>query len=237
MRILVAANCYNELPYIPYMVEYYRNQGCELLINDNYSTDGTYEWLMENRIPTVRTDTNESFLLQKLNLELTKAVQILKPDWVLYCGIDIYYFFPKGIKEEIMIAESKNCNLIEVNHCTAYNTGEDFQLPFYKNYFYVSLGRRLQMVAKFDNTLSFGPDALRVQSKRVHFSNGLLINYGMCKPPQEREETFNRRKKAWELGESKGHGVHYKPAHDKNWLWEKEKLLDVRKTNLFNLFK
>ena len=40
---------YNELKYLPHVVDYYKKNGCGVYIIDNYSNDGTYEWLIENK--------------------------------------------------------------------------------------------------------------------------------------------------------------------------------------------
>ena len=238
MNVLVAGFAYNERPYIADMVKYYKKQGCSLFIIDNYSTDGTYEWLKVNGVDTVRVDTNNSFLLWKLNEELTKQVHLIQPDWVVYVGIDIRYFFPTSIKDEIKLAESKGCNMIEVSNFSAYNTGEKLELPLHKHFFYMKEGRKLRMIAKF-NPRQFGfiPDGIKIHEEKVHKSAGVLINYGHCKPKEEREETYERRKKAWDLGEHRGHGVHYKPGHDRGWLWNKEELTDIRTTQFIELIK
>jgi hypothetical protein len=236
MNILVAGFAYNERPYIADMVKYYRKQGCSLFIIDNFSTDGTYEWLKANNVPTVRVDTNDSFLLTKLNEELTKNVHAIHPDWVVYVGIDIRYFFNGTIKEEIEKAEKQKCNVIEVNHFTACNTGEELILPLHKHFFHMKEGNTLKMIAKFDpKYFEFIPDGIKIKNEKVHKSNGVLINYGNCKPKKERNETYQRRKKAWDLGEHRGHGIHYKPGSEKNWLWSKEELIDIRTTSFIDL--
>jgi len=237
MKIVTAAFAYNERPYIPFMVEYYREQGCDLFILDNYSTDGTYEWLIEHGVTTARVDTRDSFLLVKLQATLLAGLRKIKPDWVVYCGIDSYYCFKGTIREEIEKAESLGYNMIEVNHFSMYNTGEKFQLPFTRNYFYGANHRRLQMIGKFVPTFKFVADALYMPNKKVYVSDGMFVNYGMCKPRIEREITFARRKRAWLLGEYRGHGVHYAPAQRRQWIWSKEELIDIRTTEFFKLMK
>lgn len=238
MRILVAAFAYNERPYIPYMVEYYRNQGCELLILDNYSTDGTYEWLLEHGVMTGRVDTKNTFYLVKLQSILLSELKRLKPDWVLYTGIDTYFYFKGTIREEVEGASVNGYTMISTSHVEAQNTGESFALPFQNNYFYVRMpARRRQMLARYNtNFFKFAADNIRIPQLRIFNSDGFLINYGMCKPKEEREITYQRRRKAWETKVThRNHGAHYIVGHDRNWIWKKEELTDIRTTPYYNM--
>jgi glycosyltransferase involved in cell wall biosynthesis len=235
MKVTVAAFAYNERPYIPYMVDYYRDQGCDLFIIDNYSTDGTYEWLVENNVRTIRVDTNESFHLKKLQYALGAALVNIRPDWVVYCGVDCYYHFRGTIVEEVQKAEQSGCSIIEIQHYSIYNTGERFQLPFPSTYFYGQRNRNLQMIGKYSPQFRFVADSVAVPNKKVYSSDGIFLNYGMCKPKEERERTYARRQKAWKLGEDRGHGVHYRPAQQHNWIWNKKKLIDIRTTSFYNM--
>ena len=70
---------------------------------------------------------------------------------------------------------------------------------------------------------------------KPYMSEGFFINYGMCKPKAERELTYARRQKAWELGEHKGHGTHYRPAQERNWVWTKPEFTDIRTTEYYKM--
>jgi len=231
MRILVTAFAYNEMKYIPEMVNYYRNQGCDLLILDNYSTDGTFEWLQKNGIKTRQINTNESFHLGILQTELLKDIKKESPDWVVYTGIDFYYIFDKTIRETILDASMLGHNIIEVRHCTAYNTGEERGLPLQNYFFHIARNRNLQLIAKYDQGFNIFADDIKLKFPNVFKPDGFSINYGCCKSAKEREETFARRKKAWDSGMTKGWGTHYLVGKEKNWIWEKEELIDIRKTD------
>jgi glycosyltransferase involved in cell wall biosynthesis len=227
MKITVAALAYNEIKYIPYMVDYYHSQGCDLFIVDNYSNDGTYEWLIENNIPTIRVDTDESFHLTTLQTVLNEQLKIINPDWVVYTGIDIFYHFEGTIREEIEKVDAKGYNIIRNTTYFAYNTGEDFTLPFYSTYFYIDLHGTNMMISKYGEGFEILADEIQLNNKSI-YNTGFMINYGMCKPKEEREETYKRRQKAWNLGLSRVYGTHYIGAQKKQWIWEKEELSDIR---------
>lgn len=237
--ILVAATAYNEIKYIKHFVDFYHNQNCEILVLDNYSTDGTYEWLKDNKIHTGLVNTQETFHLIKLQTALVNHINKMKPSWIIYTGIDLFYYFSGTIKNEIKKAVLRGCDVIEVTHLDAYNTGEKFTLPFQNNYFYVKeYIRPLRMISRWYQGFRFAGDGIKLpRSPLVYRSNGFLINYGMCKSREEREETYQRRIKAWEIGELRGHGTHYKPAHDRQWIWRKEELVDIRETRYYSLMK
>jgi len=238
MRVLVAAFAFNEIKYIADWVRYYSGQGCELLVVDNYSTDGTYEWCGKHGVHTGRVDTNDAFNLLILQRSLTDHIHKLKPDWVVYSGIDLYQIFPGGIRDVISKAEAGGHNIIEVDHFEAFNTGEEVKVPLTMNHFYTRQHGRLRMIAKPTDGFKLIADNIIVTNPSVYHSDGVLINYGMCKPREEREVTFARRKRAWELGMHKGWGIHYVPAKKTDWVWEKKTLWDIRKNQrVYELIK
>jgi len=237
--ILVAATAYNEIKYIKHFVDFYRKQNCEVLILDNYSTDGTYEWLLKNNVKTGRVDTGGTFHLGMLQAALVDRINRIRPEWLVYCGIDLFYYFEGSIEDEIRKAKAKECQIIEVDHLDGYNTGEPFQMPFQNTYFYVKICKNpLQMIARWHPKFRFAGDRIFLSNEaKVHKSTGFVINYGMCKSREEREETYKRRIKAWEIGELRGHGTHYKPAHERQWIWDKKELLDIRTTRYYDLMR
>lgn len=238
MNVVVAAFAYNELKYLPSMIDYYRKQDCDFVILDNYSTDGTYEWLVDNGITTGRVNTNDAFWLDVLNRQLSKAVATVKPDWVIYCGIDIRYFFKGTIREEIQKAEEQRCSIIKTNVFSAYNTGEKFELPLHEHFFQMKNHKQLEMIGKWSPGFKFGADRVILpRVSKTYFSDGFLINYGMCKPKEEREVTLERRKKAWALGQHRNHGAHYPLGHQVNWIWSKNETFDIRETPYYDLMK
>lgn len=54
MKVLMICFVYNEIKYLPHSIDYYKKNNCDIYVIDNNSTDGTYEWLIENNIPCNR---------------------------------------------------------------------------------------------------------------------------------------------------------------------------------------
>jgi len=236
-KILVVAFAFNEIKYISSMVRYYRRQGCDLFILDNYSDDGTYEWLIKNKIKTRRFDTDGAFHLEKLQKELLKEIVIINPDWVVYSGIDIRYFFAETIRKTIEKADREGYNMISIDYFNMFNTGEKRRVLLKDNYFYGTQMERLYMIAKYTDGFSFEADSIQIPEPKIYDAEGVLINYGACKPKEEREVTYARRRKAWEQGMYDGWGTHYKGGSDKGWIWEKSELTDIRTTEYYKYIK
>lgn len=230
MKILAVAFAYNERKYIDQMVRYYRAQGCDLFILDNHSTDGTAEYLIENEVATAVLPTGGQFHLKKLQAGLMLAIRELKPDWVIYTGIDIYYSFDLTIRETIEKADVDGFNMIGVQHYNIYNTGEQRGGEFQHTYFHGRRGNKLYMIAKYEEPFGFEADSIQRKSKKITVLPGILVNYGNCKPKAERMDTYLRRKKAWDHGLDRNYGVHYLEGIERNWTWTKEEMTDLRTT-------
>ena len=230
MKILAVAFAYNERKYLPDFVNYYRNQGCDIFVLDNDSTDGTGQWLAENEVKTSICKTEGTFHLLKLQAGLVQAIKEIKPDWVVYTGIDIIYSLDLSLYEIIEQADQAGFNMIGVQHYNMYNTGEGFAIPMKDRFFHARKGNKLYMIAKYQEPFGFEADSIQLKGRKIHNAGGVLINYGNCKPAAERIDTFQRRKKAWDKGLDRNYGVHYLEGMRRNWIWTKEEMTDIRQT-------
>jgi len=233
MKVLAVAFAYNERKYLRDFVNYYRNQGCDIFILDNHSTDGTTEWLAENNVKSKILPTGGMFHLLKLQAGLVNYINEYQPDWVIYTGIDIIYSFNDTIKKTIEKADDEGYNMIGVQHFNMYNTGEQFAMPLKDHYFYGRKGNKLYMIAKYQIPFGFEADSIQIKNKKVLNAEGILLNYGNCKPKNERIDTFMRRKKAWDAGLDRNYGVHYIEGMNRNWIWRKDEMVDLRATDYF----
>jgi glycosyltransferase involved in cell wall biosynthesis len=227
MKIVAAAFFYNERKYIEEFVEYYKSQGCELLIIDNHSTDGTKEYLDSKGIKNVICRTGGTFDLKKLQAALIQLIREEKPEWVVYTGCDVFYHFGKKTIRDIITEVDSHYNMIGVKYYNAYNTGEE-RGRLRETYYYGKHLGRLYMIAKYSEPFGFEADSIQIKNKKIHESEGILVNYGNCKPAEEREDTFKRRKLAWQRGLDRNYGVHYIKGHEKGWLWDREELINFK---------
>ena len=167
---------YNEIKYLPAIIEYYKKQGLDFFFLDNYSSDGTYEYLMENNIPCYRIDTNGMFHIDMLQAELLKQIRKINPSWVIYGSADIFYIFDKPLNEIIDLAETQGYNQIQSSCYGALNTGEGFGLPLYKYYKRGVYWKDLIMISKFNETFTFFNDHIEIENKNIYNPGGVLVN-------------------------------------------------------------
>jgi len=230
-RVLAIATVFNEIKYLPDMVSYWKQQGVDVYYIDNMSNDGTWEWLQENNIASHRVDTGGAFDLRLLQAEIIKTLRKEKPDWFIYSSADLYYVFPIGLLRTISEAQFTGHNQIALKCFSAKNTGEVPGLPLPLHYHHGVIGKTpFIMISKYHPELSMQGDFIKIPEPVVLQGAGVMVNYGDCKPKVERLETFNRRKKAWQKGEPKSHGSHYREGDKVGWLFEQDGLLDLRES-------
>ena len=79
---------------------------------DNYSDDFSYEWCRDHKIPCHRFDTKGAFDLRALQREMMRTLNELKPDWVVYLGIDLFAFTDTPIDQLCELAVGMGVNII-----------------------------------------------------------------------------------------------------------------------------
>jgi len=229
MKILAILTVYNEVNYLPHTFEYFKRNGCDIYVIDNYSNDGTYEWLIENNIPCHRVDTQESFDLTKLQKEIISTVHQIKPDWVVYTGADMYYVADMPLNEYIKKIDSMGFNQISTLAYSVFNTGENFDLPLCEHYFYATLSIHITMISKYDESYGMYADVVTINNANCFKADDCIcVNYGACKPIEEQEIRLERRKRAWENGLNQWYGYHYIEGKQRNWIRSKEECIDLR---------
>lgn len=225
---------YNEIKYLPHTIDYYKKNGCDIYVLDNYSNDGTYEWLIENNIPCHRIDTDGAFDLRILQKNLLETLPKLNPDWVIYGSADLYYITESTLSEYIEKVDSLGYNQISFMCYGAINTGEEPMLPLHSHYYYAYRWREITMVGKYEEGFSLYGDKLLLANPNPYLcKDGMVINYGACKPVEEQKIKLERRRKAWERGMSPYHGVHFEKGEKINWKHNKEGAIDLRKNEVY----
>jgi hypothetical protein len=237
MRILATCFVYNEVKYIDQWVKWYHSQGCELFVLDNMSNDGTFEWLQKNNIPCERFDTNGAFHLHKLQDELMKHVARINPDWVVYCGADLFYITDKPLNEAIAEVDAQGFNQIRLACYNMVNTGEMFGTPLQMHFTRGGLYRDLIMIAKYGKGFSVKNDHIGLSEGKVIKLKGAMVNYGGCKPAKEQEEKLARRQKAWDEGLPANVGKHFRAGKNKNWIFPVEQTANLAESPVWEYIK
>lgn len=232
LKILAIGFVYNEIEYIKYKHMWALQQDIDLYIIDNMSTDGTWEYLKENNIPSHRFDTQNRFNLVKLQGELIKTLHKIKPDWFIYNGCDTFRYTKNGLRNDIEKANSHGFDAISLMLIDLKNTGEnrnDNLGPFNK-YFYGNILKQQITIGKYCDGVKLHGDNIKCNNKIV-INDGVIVNYGMTKRVKEREETFARRQLAWRKdGLRKDFGGHYQLGSQKKWIWKLNEVKDLRIT-------
>jgi hypothetical protein len=233
MNILCILTAYNEIEYLPIKWEFCKRNGLYLYVIDNMSDDGTWEWLKENNIPSHRFDTDGEFHLKKLQQEIIRTTRIIEPDWVIYNGCDLFPATEEPLGTIIERIDKQGYNSAAMPCVFVANTGEERTDNPFKTYFYYSEYRKLIMIYKYDPMIFYDADMVVLPFKNATDIDGVMINYGGTKPPEEREETFKRRQKAWDSGMEPTHGSHYREGSRRGWVFTKEELKDIRQSDYF----
>lgn len=231
MKALAISFAHNEIDFIKYKHLWCIDQGLDMYIIDNESDDGTSDYLAQHGIKSHRFDTNGEFHLRKLQAELVRVLDELKPDWFVYLGVDEFLFMPNRIYDEIVQANKQGYFAIRSGIYNVFNTGELAGENPFDTYFYYSMADSQVRIGKYRPFMRIeGDNYITKNCKTV--IDSVLINYGMTKPKEQRERTYQRRVKAWNNGLNKLLGVHYSQANLNQWIWDKDSLNDFRQSEI-----
>ena len=235
-KILSVYHVFNEMNWLHLQKKWCDYNNCEMYVVDHMSTDGTWEWLKENNIPSHRFDNGGSFHQHELQNELLKAIRILNPDWVLYGDADTFLQVDEKLDVFIDRIDRNGYDAVETTTVQMYNTGEELNKHAINTYYYGALAPRKQIrLAKYHSNFAFDSDVIK-NSKNV-FKYGYFINYGGTKSIEERLLSLERTKTAWKNGMNPGYGTHLEKAVNKNCIWDKNDLENLKNSKIFyNLF-
>lgn len=118
MKIVAILASYNERSYVRASLESYFEQGIEVYLIDNDSTDGTFELAQEylgkgliglERFPRAGVYEWGALLRRK-----EEVIEQINPDWAIHADIDEIRRGPDGmsLSEAIRQADAAGCNLI-----------------------------------------------------------------------------------------------------------------------------
>lgn len=243
MKILNFMCCWNEIEYLPKCVKFYQQHGIDVVVADNYSDDGSWEWLNDNNVDCFQFDTNGMFTVKKqqqLRLDYVKSHS--EYDWIIYGDSDEYPATRNNLLEVFQAAQDNDCNVIRMKSFELHNTGEERHEPT-QTYFYYSerysTRSGIERIHKNVSNFSYQGDFIKLPGKRVaDVDSGNYLNYGNTKTAEQRERVFQRRKLAWDRGvEPHGHGSHYLKNRSRGFIWDKNNLKDIRQHADWNFIK
>lgn len=218
-------------------MEWCRRNNLRPYIIDNYSNDFSYEWLKDHKYECHRIDTRGAFDLRALQKEIVKTTNRIKPDWVVYLGIDLFIFADMPIDVLCNKADLMGCNIIGFPMIDICRTDEEPGNPF-RTYFYYRHSRNLiEFVYKWNQQVRLSADMVRIPNRRGLTPDGVMINYGRTKSPEKRQELLRRRQLAWKRGLDKTSGRHYLREQARNWTWDKSELKDIRNSEYWKYVK
>lgn len=234
MRILAVFTAYNEIDYLPYTLAYYKHIEIDVFVLDNYSTDGTWEFLEKHNVPRRRVDTNNTFHLEKLQAARLEVLHEEKPDWVIYGDSDEYVVgSPYPLRKVIEVADKEGINVIRSPKVEMLYTGEKPEKKdprerfFYFLFSNAEIGGETRM-HKYDPSVLYEADKIHLENRNESSGYSFVVNFGATKGPKNREEVFARRKKAWEEGLDSRIGNHYRNFAEQKWIWNKEDVNQIK---------
>lgn len=229
MNILMIHTAYNELPLLKYKFEYCKQNNLDLFVIDNLSNDGTEKWLKEKKVSHSFIDTNNSFDLRPLLTEMTNKIHHLRPNWVIYAGVDLFFESENGIRNTIKKADREGYTQIQNRMYTISNVGEGNDVkknPFTTHFYAIKKSDQI-LISKYDLSIKISPD--RIERKNIKIKQeGVIFEMHATKSIGERMETLRRRQKAWKNGLNKGYGTHYLEGRKRNFIHKKSDCIDIR---------
>jgi len=236
MKYLYITHIWNEIDYLPLKVKWCKENGLDIYILDNMSDDGSWEWLIKNKIPSERIDTAGQFHLGILQKATDNAIKRIKPEWVIYLGMDSFAMTENKLCDEITQTSQKGYNIIQMTWGNMLNIGESRNKfdPFNTYFYYASIRQKIRLIWKYHSLCRlFADEIIYPKSPKVLNLKGIILNYGNTKPLNQRKETLRRRRKAWKKGLTKGWGTHYLTWVKINWTWDATKVPDIRKSGYY----
>lgn len=241
MNILACGVVYNEVDILPYLLGYYKSRGVEVFIFDNFSDDGTWEYLQDNKIACERINSDGKFSLVQFIKRMTAKWQEIKPDWCIYLDADEFplTFQFSSLKEFIKNRDRQDFNVIKQTRVNFRPTGlEDFSKgdprEIYRYYFIDFPGGKghpqCERIFKYSDEINLVKKAghfIRGFDKRVSIESldNPIFHYSIRENAKEKTlQRFNRRNKDEETVGLKWN-THYKKFIEKDmWVWNKDEL-------------
>lgn len=249
MKLLNVICAYNEIRYLPYAIAYYQQGGIDVFVLDNYSSDGTWEWLQDHDVPSERLNTDGCFDVVQMQKARIRKYTELEPDWVIYGDADEFIITPSPLREVVDEADEGHYNSVRLTKLEFFNTGEERIRRDPRDIFFYYEKSRLESgtverIHKNIQGVSYSGDQIIFarkygiwNRKKMMMTEGFVLNYGGTKDEQNRIDCLRRRRKAWQTGLSRDYGWHYLEYEKRGWKWSRSELLDIRQHEAWGYLK
>lgn len=245
MKILACGVVYNEIDILPWLLKYYESHSIDVFIFDNFSTDGTWEWLLDHKVDCERLDSHGKFSLVQFIKKMTEIWHKFKPDWCIYLDADEFplTFQFSSLRELISDRDKTGFNVIRQTRVNFRPTGtEDFSLgdprKIYRYYFInwpdghwnVDCERIFKYSYEIDLVTGAG-HVCGLYNRYVSFEplNNPIFHYTMRENAKEKILRLHARRTLDEETCALRWNTHYKKFLQKDkWVWDPNELHDIR---------
>lgn len=244
MKILACGVVYNEIDILPYLLDYLKSQRIEIFIFDNFSNDGTWEYLQDNEIACERISSDGKMsTIQFFKIMIAKWNE-MKPDWCIYLDADEFplTFQFSSLKELVEDRDKKGFNVVAQTRINFRPTGsEDFSKgdprKIYRYYFIKFPGGKgysqCERIFKHFDGINLRVTAghfIKRFDKRASIEslNNPIFHYSMRENAKEKTlQRFNRRNKDEETVKLNWNNHYGRYIKKDVWIWNKDELNDI----------
>jgi len=246
-KVISIMAVFNEADIIIPSIKYLVNQGIDVYVIDNWSTDGTYE-LIKNfegkglvgieRFPS--SGPSSHFIIQDILSRDEKLTQELDADWFIHQDCDEIRASPwpdVNLKDAIYMADKSGFNAIDHTIIefrpldNEFKSGSNFENHFhyyefskeFAHFFQVKAWKNLAIPISLADS---GGHQVTFKGIRVYPFKFLLKHYPIRSQSHGEKKVFKERKTRWYKPEqSKGWHAHYDVISEgHNFLYQREKL-------------
>lgn len=233
MKILSIIPCHDERYFLPLQIRHLAYHGVDVVVADNESSDGTWEWLQSANVKAISFSTGDAFDLPAIQSVRQTLMMQHKPDWVVYGDADEFFVSESRLSDLIEQADAEGFNQISVKSFEMYDTGENCPVydglvqNYFGNYRYSKSG--LVRIHKFSEWVRYDGDDIWIPQRRIKNIDVVNVNYGPSRPPEQKDARLLRRQKAWSQGMDEKLGAHYRYHKTQSWVFDRHLCLDARK--------
>lgn len=243
LRILSCLCAYNEMDILPHLLKYLHSQGIDTFTFDNYSTDGTWEFLKDNHYDCARLNTNGQLNLVQIIKAKMQKWNKEKPDWCIYQDSDEFPLtseFPT-LREFIENRGETGYNAISQTRVPFLPTGEENSLKddprrIFK-YYHHTFRCAPNMPVRSERIFQYSPH-IDLATGAGHFVQGLgektsketlknpIFHYPLRKNPEMK--TRQRLERCPDTELNKHWHIHYvRMIESGKFTWDKNELSDI----------